>query len=64
MAIIKDVISNVKNGNVYVILKGERRKRQLHKDKYGYFVYANKKIGLVDRFTDPQDIKKIEDFLT
>ncbi len=63
MGKIKEIMSKVNSGLTYVVLKGESKKKELNSDDMGYFVYINKKIGLVDRLNMEDDIKKITEFL-
>jgi hypothetical protein len=56
-----NIVQNIKTGLIYLEIEG--KKKQLYNDVWGYFVYSNKKIGLVDRIDKEEDIKKIEDFL-
>jgi len=64
MGLIKSIMMDTRNGDVYVILKGQKRKRQLYRDKYGFCV-RDTKVGdkwLVTRFYG-EDEKKIKKFI-
>lgn len=63
MGKIKEIIGNTENGQVYIILKNERKKRVLRKDNMGYYVIIDKKNKLINRFLDSEDIKRITKFL-
>ena len=59
---IVEIFMNINTNAIYVKTKNDKRERSLYKDDFGYFCRIEKYNDkwLVDRFTDPGDIKKIE----
>ncbi len=52
-----ELTSNTKTGRV--LLNG----RQFHKDEHGYHILLDKKTKLVDRVTDSDKVRQIENFI-
>lgn len=60
---IKEIIHNTKTGNIYIKTIDNNKQRSLLKDNISYYVIIDKKIGLIYRFVDIDNINKINKFI-
>ena len=61
--LIDKIIVNTLTGGVLITTFKSKRQINIYKDKEGFFFYLSKKMGVIQRIENVQEIERIESFL-